>query len=275
MAETAALDAYDRATGGEGLSGQDYLVAAASGGLFGGTSAASRSGPKNVTADSPSAGGGSPRAPPTTEKKLKAVITGESPNGGTTATGTQVTRSARAQPSTPPKNQARSQTRAVSSQSPAASASVPGSSLDTSVLKRATVYRRYIREIEGASGLKISGTQRKKIIDYLRQNGDQLRLLDNAQANRWSTTTRRNLVADWTKTTQQQWPTYSADVISPRTGRPFIRAGHSLDAHEIIPNQLNAPHKWWNVVPVRRPDMHQALIHARDSAYRDLIGLFE
>jgi len=152
---------------------------------------------------------------------------------------------------------------------------VPESSLDTSVLRRANIYRRYIREVEGASGFKISGTQRKQLVDYLRRNSDQLRLLDSAQANRWGKSTRRNLIADWTKNTKQRWPTYSADVISPRTGRPFIRAGHNFDAHEIIPNQLNAPHEWWNVVPVRRPDMHQALIHARDSAYRDLIGLFE
>ncbi|WP_231870136.1 hypothetical protein [Grimontia celer] len=138
----------------------------------------------------------------------------------------------------------------------------------------ASIFRQYVREVETFSNFKLGTEQRNLLKDYLRNNNELVKLsTKEANAHRWSTSGRDSLIKQWEEHTGQQWPRYAEDKMS-KNGNVYIRAGEYFDAHEIIPNQYNAPHEWWNIVPAERPNAHQGGIHAKDSGYREIIKRF-
>jgi hypothetical protein len=48
----------------------------------------------------------------------------------------------------------------------------------------------------------------------------------------------------------------------------------AYDAHEIILNQFDAPHEWWNLVAGRFPVHHKDAIHGTGAAYQGIVQNF-
>ncbi|MEZ6128797.1 MAG: RHS repeat-associated core domain-containing protein [Planctomycetaceae bacterium] len=106
---------------------------------------------------------------------------------------------------------------------------------------------RYLKEIEANTGFRIQGTQRKALIKHFRENPDQIKFLSPAEtdAHRWTSSKLRGLRKKWSKEHKQLWPTYTqAEIDSVPNMNGARQAGWAYDAHEIIPNQFNAPHEW-------------------------------
>ncbi|MEH6462283.1 hypothetical protein V7714_20525, partial [Chitinimonas sp. JJ19] len=139
----------------------------------------------------------------------------------------------------------------------------------------AVIFKQYINEVESFSNFRLGMDQRNMLKDFLRQDNNGLRKLSpqEAKAHRWSNSTRDSLIKQWEELTAQKWPTYAADKLSKR-GAVYIRKGEYFDAHEIIPNQYNAPHEWWNIVPAERPNAHQGGIHGVGSGYSKIVKKF-
>ncbi len=153
-------------------------------------------------------------------------------------------------------------------------AGAPGGQ-SAATIQNAILFRRYLREIEGASGFAIGKSQRRAIFEHMKTGGANLRKLSPAEADahRWTTAEREALIAEWEARTGQAWPRYTADKVS-RSGTAYIRKGTYFDAHEIIPNQFAGPHAWWNLMPLERPNQHQAVVHGKASAYRQILKRF-
>ena len=223
-------------------------------------SAASRGGPKNVKLPTVPLPVAAPHeTPPTTEKKLRAVITGESPRCGTTATGTQVTRSARA--NLPLHRESSPLTDSSDIDSGSCSEFVIPSEFAGS---RSSRDERCLPEVLSKSGgslgltTGISGSQGKwrrgtpsstiglrshELVNESCGGFD----FDNAAA-KWDSDFARHAASTSSVATNRTRLHVGTDKrprpISRFTGRQamdFLRAGHSQDAHEIIHRRSQGP----------------------------------
>ncbi|WP_261858744.1 RHS repeat-associated core domain-containing protein [Photobacterium sanguinicancri] len=137
------------------------------------------------------------------------------------------------------------------------------------------IFKQYIREVEKFSKVKLGRDQKALIKEFLRNKDNGIKKLStqDAKAHRWTNSTKDQLIKEWEMNTGQKWPRYEEDKLSKR-GRVYIRKGEYFDAHEIIPNQYNAPHSWWNIVPAERPNAHQGGIHGAGSGYSKIVDRF-
>ncbi|WP_233903065.1 polymorphic toxin-type HINT domain-containing protein [Stieleria maiorica] len=145
------------------------------------------------------------------------------------------------------------------------------------IRSNARLMLRYVKEIEAHTGFRLGRKQRKEIIKHFRENGDEIQFLspEATEAHRWTNSQLRSLRKRWARETQQTWPTYTQTEIDTVPNMNDARkVGWHYDAHEYIPNQFNAPHQWWNLVPARFPDRHQGGIHGTGAAYGEIVDRF-
>ncbi|RDU23251.1 T7SS effector LXG polymorphic toxin [Anaerosacchariphilus polymeriproducens] len=126
--------------------------------------------------------------------------------------------------------------------------------------------KKYIRDIETRTGIKLSDNQIDELKNALK-NKEYKKLTTNEIARHRIefNKVKNSLISEWEAKTGQKWPTYTEDVISAKTGKVVRKAGSKYDAHHIIENSYGGENKWWNIHPAKFPNEHQAGIHASES----------
>jgi LysM repeat protein len=134
--------------------------------------------------------------------------------------------------------------------------------------ERALLYRRYIRQMEAETGLKVGRQQRQLLVEHLQKTAHtRLAKVESVAHRRAFQRIKNDLVKEWETRTGQMWPRYSEDVLSA-SGKVVRRAGDPYDAHHVIESVYGGPAVWWNIHPGRFPAAHQGGIHAADTALR-------
>lgn len=119
-------------------------------------------------------------------------------------------------------------------------------------IRRAVLVRKYLRELHGASGNKIT----RKQFSHLRTCMQSSSCLTNRAP--WTNKARKDAIAGWVSNVGKgKWPSYRKDYMFKGAQ---LKKGTNWDAHHVIPKALGGPHAWWNVVPSRRPS-HLGYIH--------------
>ena len=80
---------------------------------------------------------------------------------------------------------------------------------------------------------------------------------------------KKQMIKEWEEHYSTKWPVYTEPVYT-KNGKISRMTGGRYDAHEIIENSWNSPHKWWNIHPAKFPTEHQQGIH-RKGGYCDMI----
>lgn len=131
--------------------------------------------------------------------------------------------------------------------------------------------KRYIKELEEQTEMKLTKSQKDKLADSLRNNEyTKLSPAETAKHRTVFNKTRDNIIKDWELNTGEKWPTYTEDIISEKTGKVLRKAGDRYDAHHIIENSYGGEHEWWNMQPAEFPTKHQGGIHSSGSAASEL-----
>lgn len=143
---------------------------------------------------------------------------------------------------------------------------------DSLSLKFDSKWTAYLDDIEMQTGVKIQKKQRKALLNELRNNSHEIKLVgtEYRQHRKDFNDMKADLIKAWEDNTGQKWPTYSQDVISKKKGDVYILAGSNFDAHEIIPNVYDSPLEWWNLHPAANPNQHQGGIHRSGAPIKEI-----
>lgn len=123
--------------------------------------------------------------------------------------------------------------------------------------KRATLVRKYIKEMESVSGHKISVKQFAEVRKCMQNAATCLN--KNASKN-WDKD-RPGAIKQWVKSQREKWPVYKENIISAK-GSILGGKGKKFDAHHIIPKKYGGPNTGWNITPMPKPG-HNSIVHAR------------
>jgi predicted ribonuclease toxin of YeeF-YezG toxin-antitoxin module len=123
-------------------------------------------------------------------------------------------------------------------------------------------FPNYLSEIEDITKTKLSKQQKKILHAYISKN--HILKLDSSQTNKhrhnFSSKRKNNCIRSWERHNRRSWPRYEKNV---RINGKIIRRKNSYyDAHHIIENTYNGPHKWWNIHPASYTE-HHSKIHAQ------------
>ncbi len=127
--------------------------------------------------------------------------------------------------------------------------------------------KEYIQDIEKRTGMKIPKNQIEELKNALRNK--EYRKISKKKLNKHRNEfkyIKDRLIIQWEEKTGQKWPVYEEDIISTKTGEPYIKAGQYYDAHHIIECSYGGDNAWWNIHPARNPDIHQSGIHGVGSS---------
>ncbi|MBC6136351.1 hypothetical protein HB825_16045 [Listeria booriae] len=142
------------------------------------------------------------------------------------------------------------------------------------VIKRSInsgLIRSYVRDVEQQTSRKIAKIQVDALKDALRaKEYTKLTPSETMKHRAKFDATKNKLIVEWEAKLSQEWPRYSENVLSERTGKIIRRQGEMYDAHHLIENTFGGEHEWWNIHPARFPNEHQAGIHGAGSPARDL-----
>ena len=127
--------------------------------------------------------------------------------------------------------------------------------------------RRIVRDIEAKTGRKLTSKQIHLLAEDLKHNiytklDCAAKKLHRANFDN----AKDKLIKEWEKNTGQKWPTYTETVYS-KNGKEIKSVGQRYDAHEVIPNMMGGPLKWYNIHPAKFPNEHQAGIHGAGSVW--------
>ena len=125
--------------------------------------------------------------------------------------------------------------------------------------------------MEDITGRKLTQPQIDELQNALK-NGDYEKLSAESlmKARKNFKSSKNNLIEEWEKSTRQEWPTYSEDVVSDTTGKVLRKAGDKYDAHHIIELSNGGDNSWWNLLPAKFPSEHQGGIHGSGSLANDI-----
>ena len=141
-----------------------------------------------------------------------------------------------------------------------------------SELKRLLLARRYLREVENLTKLKVHPKQMAELKKAVKSKKyTKLSVEETEKSRKEFNKIKNSLVEEWEKETGQKWPRYDHDVLSKK-GKPYIKKGDKYDAHHLIENTHGGEHEWWNIHPAKNPDIHQGGIHGKDGLSRFLFG---
>jgi len=139
-------------------------------------------------------------------------------------------------------------------------------------LKRLLLARRYLREVEKLTGLKVHPKQLKKIKEALKSKKYTALTKEATNKHRKKfKKIKKRLIKEWEQHTGQKWPKHQQKVYDKK-GEVFKDIGDDYDAHHIIENNYGGDNAWWNIHPARNPDQHQAGIHGKDALSKLLFG---
>jgi asparagine synthetase B (glutamine-hydrolysing) len=137
-------------------------------------------------------------------------------------------------------------------------------------IKRMLLARRYLREVENLTKLKVHPKQLVEIKAAIKNKKyAKLTAEETAKSRVEFNSVKNALIEKWEKETGQIWPKYEKDVLSKK-GNIYIKKGDKFDAHHLIENTHGGEHEWWNIHPARNPDIHQAGIHGKNAISRIL-----
>ena len=139
-------------------------------------------------------------------------------------------------------------------------------------IKRLLLARRYMREVEMLTKLKVHPKQLVELKKAIKSKKyTKLTVEETAKSRKEFNKVKNSLIEKWEKETGQIWPKYDKDVLSKK-GVPYIKKGDKYDAHHLIENTHGGEHEWWNIHPAKNPDIHQGGIHGKDGLSRILFG---
>lgn len=139
-------------------------------------------------------------------------------------------------------------------------------------IKRLLLARRYMREVETLTKLKVHPKQLVELKKAIKSKKyAKLSVDETAKSRKEFNKVKNSLIEKWEKETGQTWPKYNKDVLSKK-GVPYIKKGDKYDAHHLIENTHGGEHEWWNIHPAKNPDIHQGGIHGKDGLSRILFG---
>jgi Cu/Ag efflux protein CusF len=126
--------------------------------------------------------------------------------------------------------------------------------------KRATLVRKYIKQIEAHSTEKFTVKQFSELKKVIQNAPGRLDRSSRGGFDR----NRVKLRDEWTNkyATNGKWGTYEKPAINPKTGKELRPVGANLDAHHVIPLQYGGPNTAANIFPVKQP-FHNSIIHAK------------
>ena len=131
--------------------------------------------------------------------------------------------------------------------------------------------RRMVRDIEEKTGRRLTRKQLHLLAEDLRNN--KYEKLEDVAKHKQREAFRKNksnLIEEWEKNTGQKWPKYKENIYSKRNPKFLVKKkGEPYDAHEIIPNMMGGPLKWYNIHPAKFPDEHQGGIHGAGSVWNN------
>ncbi|MBC1500995.1 hypothetical protein HB943_10280 [Listeria weihenstephanensis] len=131
--------------------------------------------------------------------------------------------------------------------------------------------RSYVRDVEQQTSRKIAKVQVDALKDALRiKEYTKLTPAETTKHRAKFDATKNKLIVEWEAKLSQEWPRYTENVFSERTGKIIRRQGEMYDAHHLIENTFGGDHEWWNIHPAKFPNEHQAGIHGSGSPAREL-----
>jgi 5-methylcytosine-specific restriction endonuclease McrA len=124
--------------------------------------------------------------------------------------------------------------------------------------------RKYIRDLETRSKIKLHDDQLRALRDNLRSK--KYEKLDTAAAKSHKDLYRQpkvkdKLIAEWQDKTGNTWPVYEENIIS-KNGIVQFEKGTQVQAHHLIHQSHGGPHEWWNIHPLHIKQ-HQGGVHLK------------
>ncbi|MBC1473900.1 hypothetical protein HB852_04675 [Listeria grandensis] len=131
--------------------------------------------------------------------------------------------------------------------------------------------RNYVRDVEQQTRKKIAKIQVDALKNALRSKEyTKLTPAETTKHRIKFDSAKNKIIAEWETKLAQEWPKYTDNVFSEKTGKIIRRQGEKYDAHHLIENTFGGEHEWWNIHPAKFPNEHQAGIHGAGSPAREL-----
>lgn len=131
-------------------------------------------------------------------------------------------------------------------------------------LKFDSRFEVYLKDIERATGRKISEEQKRLIKKDIESNDYHKLTPKKSHSHRSKfNKTKPEMISGWEEHYGEKWPTYDEPILS-RKGKMVRYRGQKYDVHEIVENSWGGNHVWYNAWPARFPTEHQQDIHRKN-----------